>query len=400
MSSSANPCLQGSQGSDNVDLNQAIDKAASGARLNRAEASVLCREAPLAELGQLAFLARKRHNPNNIVTYLIDRNINYTNVCNTDCSFCAFYRHDPRNPEAYVLPRETMRAKIEEALELGATRILLQGGHNDELPYSYYVDLITWISSNFKIEINAFSPSEIQQMKKVSGKSYHAILSELKDAGMRGLPGGGAEILDDQVRARVSPKKISADEWIAVMEVAHCVGLTTTSTMVIGFGETFEQRLNHLDRLRAAQDRSLKAGFKGFGAFISWPLQFNENTSIGRSRHASGYGASATEYLRNAAICRLYLDNIQHHQSSWPTLGPEVAQIGLHFGCDDIGSTMMEENVVSQAGAPSARKWCMSPEELQSIIQSAGFTAAQRDTSYNSLKLHDCGPACADKVSR
>ncbi|MBX7143105.1 MAG: CofH family radical SAM protein [Oligoflexia bacterium] len=389
MSSSVAPYIPGSPASACPDLDRAIDKAASGTRLSRAEALVLYKEAPLAELGQLAFLARKRHNPGANVTYLIDRNINYTNVCNTDCSFCAFYRHDPKHPEAYVLPREVMRAKIEEALELGATRILLQGGHNDELPYSFYVEMISWISSNFKVEINAFSPSEIQQMKKVSGKSYAEILGELKAAGMRGLPGGGAEILDDQVRARVSPKKISADEWIAVMEVAHSTGLTTTSTMVIGFGETIEQRLNHLDRLRQAQDRSLQAGFKGFGAFISWPLQFNENTSIGRSRHASGYGAGATEYLRNVALCRLYLDNIQHHQSSWPTLGPEVAQLGLHFGCDDIGSTMMEENVVSQAGAPTARKWCMSPEELQAIIVQAGFTPAQRDTAYNILRLHE-----------
>ncbi|NDC37099.1 MAG: CofH family radical SAM protein [Proteobacteria bacterium] len=358
-----------------------------GLRINRLEAKVLWHKAPLHELGRLASLSRQRAVPGQIVTYLVDRNINYTNVCNTDCTFCGFYRPNSKHKDAYVLSRETIGKKIEELLALGGTRILLQGGHNDELPLSYYTELIEWIHTQYpSIEINSFSPSEIEQMSKVSGKSYLDILTELKRCGMRGLPGGGAEILDDEVRNRVSPKKIKADEWIKVMEVAHYLDLTTTVTMVIGFGETLEHRLNHFDRVRAAQDRSLGKGLRGFNSFISWPLQHNENTSMGRSRHAAGYGAGAIEYLRHTALARIYLDNIPHHQSSWPTLGPDVAEIGLHFGCDDIGSTMMEENVVSQAGAPSKERWAMSPEQLREFIREAGFVPAQRNTSFEILK--------------
>ena len=203
---------------------------------------------------------------------------------------------------------------------------------------------------------------------------------------MRGLPGGGAEILDDEVRKRVSPKKISADEWIRVMRVAHELELTTTATMVIGFGETLEQRLNHWRRIRKLQDESRHNGLQGFNAFIAWPLQHNKNTSMGRSRHANNFGASAVEYLRNLALSRIYLDNVPHHQSSWPTCGAEIAQLGLHMGADDFGSTMIEENVVSQAGAPTKVRCIMHPEELRAHIRQAGFVPAQRDTAYNILK--------------
>jgi len=358
-------------------------------RISREEALLLWRTADLCQLGQLANLQRRRWNPSNIVTYLVDRNINYTNVCNTDCSFCGFYRPNDKHPEAYLLSRDLIAKKIEEALELGATRILMQGGHNDSLKYDYYIELVRWIHQSYPIEINAFSPSEIKQMKLVSGKDYETILKELQAAGLSGLPGGGAEILDDEVRRRVSPKKISADEWIEVMEVAQGLSLTTTSTMVIGFGETLEQRLNHLTRLRDLQERSNKRGLKGFNAFISWPLQHNDNTSMGRSRHAPAYGASALEYLRSIALARIYLDNIAHHQASWPTLGGDTAQIGLHFGCDDIGSTMMEENVVSSAGAPTKQKWSMSPEELRGLIRSAGFIPAKRNSSFEILETFE-----------
>lgn len=361
----------------------------AGGRISRELAEELWNGASPLELAELADIVRRRWNPTKVVTYLVDRNINYTNVCNTDCSFCAFYRHSPKHPEAYVLSDQDLDQKIEEALELGATRILLQGGHNDDLPYSFYTNLISRIKRKYRIDLNAFSPSEIQQMRKVSGKSYLEILSELKDAGLDGLPGGGGEILDDEIRARVSPKKIKADEWIEVMEVAQSLGLVTTATMVIGFGESLQNRLNHLERLRNLQDRTLAKGKPGFNMFISWILVFNENTSIGRSRHAGGYGVSATEYLKNIAWCRLFLDNIPHHQASWPTLGAEMAQIGLHFGCDDIGSTMMEENVVSQAGAPTKTKWSMSPEELRSHIRGAGFIPAQRDSALNILKVFE-----------
>lgn len=367
-------------------LAEIAERVRGGARISRDDARALYVSAPLALIGDLAHGRRVRALSSNVVTFLIDRNINYTNVCNSDCSFCGFYRHDPRDPESYVLSRETIGAKIEEALALGATRILLQGGHNDELPYDYYVELIRWISSTYPIEINSFSPSEIQQMQKVSGKSSLEILSELKAAGMRGLPGGGAEILDDEIRRRVSPKKIKAAEWIGIMEVAQSVGLTTTATMVIGFGESIEHRLNHLQRLRDLQDRSRSKGYTGFNAFISWTLQHNENTSLGRSRHSASYGASSLEYLRMVALSRIFLDNVQHHQASWPTLGLEIAQIALHFGCDDIGSTMMEENVVSKAGALTSKKWAMSPEELRLCVRGAGFVPAQRDSSFEIVR--------------
>ena len=367
------------------------NKVTDGERLDRVEALELWNLFEFTELATLAQTVRFRHNPAPHVTYLIDRNINYTNVCNTDCSFCAFYRHDPRDPEAYVLSRETLTSKVTEALKLGATRLLLQGGHNDEIPYSFYLELIEWLHTNFKIDLNAFSPSEIHQMTLISGKDALEVLQELKARGLHGLPGGGAEILDDEVRRKISPKKISTERWIEVMQAAQSLGLVTTATMVIGFGETIEHRINHLEQLRALQDRSLASGDpgsnsgsnSGFNLFISWTHQFNERTSLGRSRHVAKYGAGAVEYLKNVAWSRIFLDNIQHHQSSWPTCGPHVAEIGLHAGCDDIGSTMMEENVVSKAGAPTAQKWSMSPQELELHIQQAGFTPLQRDSSFN-----------------
>ena len=358
-------------------------KVLDGVRLSRSEALLLWKDFEFTELASLAQAVRFRLNPERKVTYLIDRNINYTNVCNSDCSFCAFYRHNPRDPEAYVLPRDVIAAKVREAMELGASRILLQGGHNDELPYSFYVELIEWLASEFPLQLNAFSPSEVHQMTLVSGKSSLEVLKDLKAAGLYGLPGGGAEILDDEIRKRISPKKISAGRWLEVMGEAQSLGLVTTATMVIGFGETVEHRISHLERLRDLQDRALASGVPGFNLFISWTHQFNERTSLGRSRHAAKYGAGAVEYLKNVAWSRIVLDNIKHHQSSWPTCGADVAEIGLHSGCDDIGSTMMEENVVSQAGAPTASKWFMSPEELELHIRQAGFEPVLRDSSFN-----------------
>jgi cyclic dehypoxanthinyl futalosine synthase len=346
------------------------------------QALELAKYSPLHELSARAHEIRCQQHGSEVVTYLVDRNINYTNVCNSDCQFCAFYRPSSQHPEAYVLTREVLRKKIEEAIEFGSSRILLQGGHNDDLPYSFYVEMIEWIKTNFKIQINAFSPSEIQQMCRVSGKIAIEVLQDLQSAGLDGLPGGGAEILDDETRRKVSPKKIRTDDWLSIMADAHSLGLITTATMVIGLGEPIEHRLNHLFRLRDLQAQSLQKGFKGFNAFISWVLQTNENTSLGRSRFKSRYGASSVEYLRNVALARIILENIPHHQSSWPTLGPEIAEIGLHYGCDDIGSTMMEENVVSQAGAPTKHRWSMSPEELRHHIQSAGFTPAERDSAF------------------
>jgi cyclic dehypoxanthinyl futalosine synthase len=386
-----------------VDRKQYLsDKVLAGERVSREEARDLWNRFDYAELASLAQSVRFRQNPTLTVTYLVDRNINYTNVCNTDCSFCAFYRHDPRDPESYVLSKAILSQKVSEAIALGATRILLQGGHNDELPYEYYLDLIQWLRSTFGIELNAFSPSEIHQMTLVSGKSAAEVLRDLKVQGLGGLPGGGAEILDDDVRRRISPKKISADRWISIMEDAQRLDLVTTATMVIGFGETLEHRLNHLERLRNLQDRTRARGGQGFNLFISWTHQFNERTSLGRSRHVAKYGAGAVEYLKNVAWSRIFLDNIRHHQSSWPTCGPHVAEIGLHSGCDDIGSTMMEENVVSQAGAPTSQKWFMSPEELQQHIRQAGFAPAQRDSFFKIVSRPDASAqgAAAEEPAR
>jgi cyclic dehypoxanthinyl futalosine synthase len=374
---------------ESTKLQDILAATAAGERLSKQDALLLYQEAPLIELGKLANDARQKTRPGSIVTFLIDRNINYTNVCSTDCTFCGFYRPDEKHPDSYVLTREQIGEKIEEALELGATRVLLQGGHNDDLDYDFYCELISWLHNTYDIELNCFSPSEILQIGKVSGKSTFEVLSELKVLGLKGLPGGGAEILDDEVRKRVSPKKIKSDEWIRVMEIAQELDITTTSTMVIGFGETLEQRLNHLERLRSLQDRSQGRGHEGFNAFISWTLQHNENTSMGRSRHRLLYGADSVDYLRNVAISRLFLDNIPNHQASWPTLGPEIGKVALHFGCNDFGSTMMEENVVSQAGALTQSKWEMSPEELKNYIRQAGYVPAKRNTSYKVLEIFD-----------
>ncbi len=362
------------------------EKISSGSRINESDASILWETFSLCELGALADEKRYREHPKKVVTFLVDRNINYTNVCNTDCTFCGFYRPSSAHPESYVLSKEILAKKIEETLELGGTRILLQGGHNDDLPFDYYVDLISWIHKNYPIEINAFSPSEIKQMMKVSGLTSCEVLTTLKSSGMKGLPGGGAEILDDEIRLIVSPKKIKASEWIEVMEVAQGLDLTTTATMVIGFGETLNHRVNHLNQLRDLQDRSHKKNKIGFNAFISWPLQHNELTSLGRSKRSANLGASVVEYLKNIALSRIFLDNIPHHQASWPSCGPDVAAIGLHMGCDDFGSTMLEENVVSQAGGHTAKEPKMLPEQLISHIRRAGFTPAQRNTSFEILK--------------
>lgn len=373
-------------------LEEAFDAVHAGERITAGQALQLYEEAPLSELGQAAFAVRKRLHPADQVSYLIDRNINYTNVCNSNCSFCGFYRPTADHPEAYTLSRSEIGEKIAEAQQLGATRILLQGGHNDELPYEFYIEMIEWITANYKIEVNAFSPSEIHQMHLVSGKSYFAILTDLKAAGMKGLPGGGAELLNEEIRMRVSPLKISGSIWLEIMAVAHQIGLTTSSTMVIGFGETIAQRVNHLERLRDLQDASIAGGHSGFGAFISWTLQHDEHTSMGRSRQAESYGADSVAYLRNVAVARIFLDNIPNHQASWPTLGAELGKVALHFGCNDFGSTMMEENVVSAAGGLTKDKWCMSPEELRGHIRSAGFVPVQRNTAYDLLEIFEATP--------
>lgn len=370
-----------------------IAKVLDGERIGYDEATILYEQADLLQLGQAANARRQQLVPGNTVTYLIDRNINYTNVCHTDCSFCAFYRHDPRHPDAYVNPKTIIGPKIEETLFLGGTRILMQGGHNDELPWDYYTDLISWIHQTYPaIEINAFSPSEIDQMAHISGLNRYEVLKALQAAGLRGLPGGGGEILDDEIRKRVSPKKQRTDGWLDAMHQAQKMGLTTTATMVIGFREEIRHRLNHLQRLRDLQDASLGDFGNGFNAFISWTVQI-ENTPLEKSRFAPEYGATPHEYLRHTAISRIFLDNIPHHQASWPTQGEKVASVALHFGCDDFGSTMIEENVVSAAGARTSVKCSVDVPEIHYQIRGAGFVPAQRDSSYRIVRQYTADEA-------
>ena len=369
-----------------------LHDVAEGRRLTPAEAVRLYGDADLLELGRAAQRARFRHNPERRVTYLIDRNINYTNVCITDCQFCAFYRPNDKHPEAYTLSRAQIAEKIDELLEAGGTRILMQGGHHPGLPLAWYEDLLRWLRATYpEIEINSFSPSEIDHIASVDGSTMEHVLVRLKAAGMAGLPGGGGEMLVDAIRQKVSPKKQNAAGWLEAMRIAQRLGLTTSSTMVIGFGETIEQRIEHLQKLRDLQDESRAAHGNGFSAFIAWTLQV-ENTPLGRSKNRDAYGASGTDYLRLVAMARLFLDNIPHVQASWPTQGVKLAQVALEFGCDDFGSTMMEENVVSSAGT-SLRN--VAEIAIQRQVAGAGYVPAQRNTRYQVLRVIDRVPSPA-----
>lgn len=365
-------------------INYLLDKAAAGERLEFAEGLQLYAEADLLALGVAANTARQMHVPGRTVTYLIDRNINYTNVCATNCSFCGFYRL-PGHPEAYVRSTEDIVQRVQELVDIGGTRILMQGGHHPHLPFDWYLELLSSIRSHFpSMQIDAFSPSEIDHFAQLYGMSHRDVLQELIAVGLTGLPGGGGEILDDAVRQRVSPKKIQTDTWLAVMRIAHSLGLTTTATMVIGLGETLEQRMRHLQRVRDVQDASIHAYNNGFVAFVSWPVQHSSLTSLGRSRHREHYGATAHEYLRHVAMARLFLNNVRHHQASWVTQGPKVGQVSLAFGIDDYGSTMLEENVVSAAAHDTYQS--MQEGDIHMLIRNAGYIPAQRDSRYTILR--------------
>ncbi len=372
-----------------AEIDQILAKVHDGGRITYDEGLLLYQQADLLDLADAANARRQQLVPGDTVTYLIDRNINYTNVCVTDCQFCNFYALPGDSKKGYVNSKLVLGKKIEEALALGATRILMQGGHNPDLPYDYYIDLVGWIHKTFPtIEINAFSPSEIQYIGMISGKSWKEVLTELKAVGLTGLPGGGGEILDDEIRKSVSPKKIMTDDWFGVMKVAHELGLVTTATMVIGFREQLKHRMNHLKRLRDEQDDSLKRFNNGFNAFISWTVQI-ENTPLARSKFAKEFGGTGTEYLRHTAIARIFLDNLPHISASWPTQGAKVGQMSLHFGSDDFGSTMIEENVVSAAGAITKVSPLMLPHEIHRQIREAGFVPAQRNTNYDVMKVFD-----------
>jgi len=334
-------------------------------RLNIDQARDLYRHADFHTLGRMAHRVRLQKHAQPIVTYIVDRNINYSNVCVCGCRFCAFFR-PPGHSESFVLSREELSEKIEETLRLGGSQILLQGGHHPDLPLSFYEEMLSFIKSRYQIHIHAFSPPEIVFFSKLEGIAVGEVISRLRVAGLDSIPGGGAEILVDRVRRQVSARKCSTAEWLAVMEEAHAQGLRTTATMMFGHEETTEDRLLHLFALRELQDRS-----GGFTAFIPWTFQ-PENTAIPREPE------TAVSYLRLLAISRLVLDNFDNIQASWVTMGPKVAQLALFFGANDFGSTMIEENVVAAAGV----HFRLSAEEIHRIIQSAGFEPRRRTMAY------------------
>jgi len=356
-------------------LDELLQKVWDGQRINPAEALRLYR-LPLGELGALADRRRQLARAdayggrgNEIVTYIVDRNINYTNVCNVYCKFCAFYRTE-KDDDAYVITFDELDRKIEETIALGGTQILLQGGHHPKLSMQWYLDLLAHIEGKFpQVNIHGFSPSEFVHFREVFKLPMEEIISQFKRAGLGSIPGGGGEILVDRVRQRISPLKAMTDDWLAVMDVAHGLGLSSSATMMFGHVETVEDRIEHLERVRAQQDKS-----KGFTAFIGWTFQA-EHTKLRVPT------AGAHEYLRTQALARIYLDNFPSIQSSWVTQGQEIGQVALKFGASDLGSIMIEENVVSQAGTT----FRMTVGDMQRLIKELGYEPHQRDNWYRLL---------------
>ncbi|MGB2038381.1 MAG: CofH family radical SAM protein [Candidatus Poseidoniaceae archaeon] len=354
-------------------------------RLTSDECLILYDTAPLHQLMNAAHHRRKLHNPSNKVTYLVDRNINYTNVCTINCQFCSFYR-PPGHEETYTQTYDEIRQRIVELEAIGGSRILMQGGVNPDLDIDWYIGLINELRIHHPtIDLDCFSPIEIEGIAEVTQSTTLEVLTRFKEAGMHGLPGGGAEMLVETVRTDVSPKKGHPDNWLRVMEEAQCMGLTTSATNVIGFGETNSNRIEHLHRIRQQQERVVSLGYVGFTSFIAWPVQLETNTFGKRNKGANRFelGAGASEYLRHVAISRLFLDNVPHIQASWPTMGMGVAQMALLGGADDAGSTMMEENVVSASGTT---KFSASEQELQTSILRSGFLPQRRNSDYQYLE--------------
>jgi cyclic dehypoxanthinyl futalosine synthase len=381
-------------------LDELLQRVWDGQRINQAEALRLY-QLPLEELGALADrrrqLAKKEAydgRGNEIVTYIVDRNVNYTNVCNVYCKFCAFYRVEG-DDDAYVISLDEMDKKIEETVALGGTQILMQGGHHPKLTKQWYLDLLAHIKAKFpQVNIHGFSPSEFVHFREVFNEPLEKIISDFKAAGLGSIPGGGGEILVDRVRQRISPLKAMSDDWLEVMDVAHRLGLFSSATMMFGHVETPEDRIEHLERLRQQQDKSLQRansatltrpldtlspsdgerdGVRGghFTAFICWTFQA-EHTKL----RAPTVGAH--EYLRTQALGRIYLDNLPNVQSSWVTQGLEIGQVALKFGANDLGSIMIEENVVSQAGTT----FRMTVADMQRLIKDLGYEPRQRDNWY------------------
>ena len=352
-----------------------MQKVWTGGRVTPAEALRLHR-LPLSELGGLANRRRELARAaayggrgNEIITYIVDRNINYTNVCNVYCKFCAFYRTE-KDADSYVISLPELDQKIEETIALGGAQILLQGGHHPKLTKQWYLDLLSHMRSKFpSVNIHGFSPSEFVHFREVFGEPLEKIIGDFKAAGLGSIPGGGGEILVDRVRERISPLKARSSDWLEVMDIAHRLGLSSSATMMFGHVETIEDRIEHLDRIRVQQDSS-----KGFTAFIGWTFQA-ENTRL------KAPAAGADDYLRTQALARIYLDNFPSVQSSWVTQGLEIGQVALKFGANDLGSIMIEENVVSQAGTT----FKMTVPDMHRLIADLGYEPHQRDNWYHLL---------------
>ncbi len=340
---------------------------------------------PFLELAGRADAVRRQKHPEGVVSYIVDRNINYTNTCITDCKFCAFYRR-PKDEEGYVLSYAEIGAKIDETKALGGVQILMQGGHNPYLPFDWYLGLLRYIKEHHPIHVHGFSASEVELMTKVTKLPLDEVLRQLKEAGLDSIPGAGAEILVDAVRDVIAPKKIDATRWLEIHEAAHEQGLHTTATMMYGVGEVWADRLEHLVRLRASQERSLKRGKGRYTAFIAWSFQ-PTHTEMREWAVPLGTGM---DYLRTTALARLVLENFDNVQVSYVTQGPKMAQLALRMGANDFGSLMIEENVVSATGID----FIMPESEIRRIIEDAGFTPQRRYQDYTPWTATDAGCPC------
>lgn len=371
--------------------NELLERAVQGEPLS-ADEIVSLYTLPLPDVAAAAHEARLRRAPADTVTYLIDRNINYTNICNVACNFCAFYR-TKRQGDAYVLAYEEIGRKIEELMNIGGRRILMQGGVNPELPFGWYVDLLRYLKAHYpEVRIDAFSPEEILGLEKLTGRSARDLLIELKEAGLDGLPGAGGEILVDEVRAKAAPARIRSGDWFRILDTAQSLGLYTIATMVIGFGETYPQRAQHLVTIREQQEKALREYGSGFASMAMWTLQTEHTRLKGKAP-----GASAHEYLQQLAVARLALPNLANFQASWPSMGFKVAQTALYYGANDFGSTMLEENVVSVAAGHTRTHATL--KQIIRHISDAGFTPAERDPYYNILRYPDVNAVLNERKS-
>jgi len=350
-------------------LDTILGRAAEGERLSAADGERLLREGSFFELGLAADAVRRRKHPDGVVTYIVDRNVNYTNVCTTSCKFCAFYR-PVGHPEGYVLSRDVLGQKLQEVVDAGGVQILLQGGLNPELPIGWYEDLFRWIKKEYGLGLHALSPEEILHLARLEKISVKEVLEKLHAAGLDSVPGGGAEILVDRVRRKIAKMKCTSEEWLGVMRVAHQMGLRSSATMMYGTVDTLEDRIQHLVKIRELQDET-----SGFTAFFCWDYQFEKGTHLAPGENGTHL------YLRTQAVARLMLDNVDHVGASWVTQGPAVGQVALRFGADDFGSVMFEENVVSSAGTTFG----INADKIEGRIRQAGFRAVRRNVRYEWL---------------